>query len=229
MEYTQGKYLKYRRGKNIATSLIDAIHAKPPMGELMVGEIADLVSERTGCHCIIGLVSRTRADLNRERSMSNRAAIDEYRATIRDLLGGSGLLGRDHELIRPFLHLGLHGMADRPDNHLEIGTVFGRSCSATVERLVHEICLRWSRDLKISDPQPIVRINEMWYGDPSIASHRTGHKASGYRGYGDNYNMIQIEIARFLRIEYTGETVELLCRLIRSFNEVIDSNNLHPC
>ncbi len=98
----QLRFTEARPGKSVPTVLLDAVHAAAPRGEPGTREIVTGVAEQTGCHCIVGLLSRTVSDLNRPLSQANREAIVEYREQIGWLLDQSSLL-EDGELVRPFL------------------------------------------------------------------------------------------------------------------------------
>jgi len=96
------------------------------------------------------------------------------------------------KLSKPYLHLALHGMRDKWNLDIEIGTLHGKTCSPEVkEWFVGEIKKHFRR----------VQIDGRFCGDPSKSVHRCGDKISDteYLGYGKNFNTIQIEISRTLR------------------------------
>ncbi len=227
MNYENGKYVKYCFASKTNNILIDAIHAHPPRSEYMAKEIVEAVTGIIGCNCIIATVSRVDADLNRHRNKKNGKAVDEYRAVIKSMLEQAELVDANGKLKQPFLHVGVHGMMDRPDNHLEIGTVFGESCSREIEKTMHDLANKWADSMEEKIERPKILLNEQWFGDPSIAAHRIGDQISNYPGYGDNYNMVQIEIANYLRIDYFQDSVNLLCAMFQEFISLHSTKQLN--
>lgn len=219
MAYKQLHYIKYQLGEHIPHVLIDAVHAASPAGDAFTGDIAAQVSEVVGCHCIIATVSRKIADLNRSPSPRSRNAVQEYRQTIHTILEASNLLTPPGTLRQPFLHMAIHGMEDRDDKDIELGTVHGRSCTPLVRDWVYAECKRWACSSLVLPRQPIIVIDEELSGDPSIAHHAHGEPKTGYPGYGDKFNTIQIEIAHWLRVDYQPEIVELLATLAGDFGK----------
>ena len=88
MSFTEKKYLKFRAGAVNPFVLLDALHAAPEAErrEFFTDEIADSVSSRTGCHCIIATAPREEADLNDFPNEESWPAVKQYRETIRYLL-----------------------------------------------------------------------------------------------------------------------------------------------
>jgi len=197
--------------------LVEALHAVAPRAEFHTDEIVDKVSAQAGCHCIISTVSRSVADLNRYLNSKNRPAVEEYRRTIHDLLRDAGILEGNDGLRWPFLHLSLHGMRDRPYMDIELGTVFGDSCSDGILRWMLGFVNRWAKDLVNCRRRPIVVDNQELFGEPVIATHRTGDENSSYRGYGRHFNTVQIELAHWLRTGHRDELVLLFTQLANEF------------
>lgn len=217
MAFVPKNFLRFRRGRRRPNVLIEALHAVPPRAEVFTDRIVGLVSQTVDCHCIIATVSRQVADLNRFPNSRNQSAVKEYRETIRELLHHSGALDETGQVRFPFLHLSLHGMRDRSYMDIELGTVFGDSCSADVLQWLLSETRRWAGRLENDRREPIVVDNQELYGEPVIATHRLGDTASGYAGYGDNFNSVQIEIARRLRDSHSKELAEFFSELIASF------------
>lgn len=217
MAFVPKKFLKFRLGRGKPNVLIEALHSVPPQAEVFTDRIVGLVSEAADCHCIIATVSREVADLNRSPDSTNLAAVAEYRETIYELLQHSEALDDDGHVRSPFLHLSLHGMRDRSHMDIELGTVFGNSCSEDLLRWLLSDIRRWARCLRNGRLVPIIVDNQELFGEPVIASHRNGDQASGYAGYGHHFNSVQIEIARWLRDSHSDELVEFFAGLIKSF------------
>lgn len=199
--------------------LIDAVHAAPPNADVHTGSIAAAAAETLRAHCIIATVSRTEADLNRPRDRSNAAAIDEYRVVIRKLLEGAGLLEPpDGRLLRPFLHLAVHGMDDHHGYDVEVGTRHGLSCSEDVRALVFDVLRVWS-GIGWNERQPQVVLDQNLVGDRSKVVHRLGDLGSGYGAYGESFNTVQIEFAAWLRGHQRAKVVDALIGIGKAFQE----------
>lgn len=214
----QGKFLKWHGGERGCRVLVDAVHAAAPKADRFTGVIAQNASRTLGAHCIVATVSRTKADLNRPRGPSNAAAIDEYRTTIRRLLGDAGLLSNG-QLERRILHLAVHGMTDSYDYDIELGTRHDTTCSADVRDLVHKTLRGWARGLG-GPRRPKVVLNESFVGDASKTVHRCGDALSGYDAYGVNFNTVQIEFANWLRRRHRSALVDALVLVGRAFESL---------
>jgi hypothetical protein len=223
MSLNKQKHTDYRVGKGAMHVLIDAPHATHPQGESPTGEIANHVSLEVGCHCIIGTVSRTEADLNRppERS-GNPQAIYEYRDVIRHILDSSGLINSGGTVLHPFLHLQIHGMKDRSldpskryDLDVEIGTKGKSTCSPTVHDWIVQEFKDWSGAVE-ERKNIVIGANERFTGDLSKGYHRHGDDGE-YSGYGENFHTVQIEFTKWLRSEHQTEIENVLKHIAQEF------------
>lgn len=227
MTFISKHYVRFRSGDRNPYVLIDALHAAPPRAEVFTGEIVERVSAGTGCHCIVSTVSREVADLNRHPDFGNGAAVEEYRETIRDLLTSGRALDENGRLRFPCLHLSLHGMRNRPNKDVELGTYFGRSCSDQILQWLLDHFGMWASDLGNCQRQPKIVDNDPddgLYGHPVIATHRWGEDSSGYAGYGHHFNTVQIELAYWLRRCHREELVTLLTSIAEEFRTLATSN-----
>lgn len=227
MRFICKNYVRFRSGVSNPYVLVDALHAVNPRGEVFTDEIAERVSADAGCHCIVSTVSREEADLNRHPDSKNRLAVQEYRQTIGDLLAESRLLDARTRLRFPFLHLSLHGMRDRPNKDIELGTCFGKSCSDEYLFWILTRFRQWASDLANSPPEPKIVDNDpedALYGHPVIATHRCGEKYSGYAGYGPKFNTVQVELAYWLRKKHREELVTLLTSIADEFRALATSS-----
>ena len=209
--FTNKKFIKFYMGSKKIRSHIDALHACPPKADEFTGEIVEGVVNKINCSGIIAIVSRTIIDLNRPRNSNNEEGIDEYRQTIREILRYIGNLDRNEKLLRPHLHLAIHGMKDEGNVDIEIGTLHNKTCSPEVTKwLVNEI---QKHDKK-------VQIDGRFPGDSSKPVHRCGDQTSdlNYLGYGNNFNTFQIEISRMLREKNQKELIDIFSNIILKYN-----------
>lgn len=213
-DFVSGRGLvKPLRGESGFPVILDALHATGPQGELGTEAIVRSVHELCGAHGIIGLISRTTADLNRPPREDNEAAVLEYRSALRGLLEEAALFA-DGALVTPVLHLSIHGMIDDHSLDVELGDRRHQTCSPGVMAFVEERVVTWANELE----SPVkVGANEHFWGDRSKAFHRHGQLSTGYVGYGMFFNTIQIEWARWLRKAYLQEIAILLADIAHAF------------
>ncbi len=212
MGFVEWKYVKFRLGDRRKRAHIDAVHAASPKSDIYTGGIADDTATKANCSVIIAIVSRRVADLNRPPDKSNWEAIKEYRQAIGVILEHIRILDDSEKLTRPYLHLAVHGMADRWDSDVGIGTRHGETCSSRVRNWLID---RIRSDVKRS------QVDGIFPGDPSKSFHRHGDEASGldYPGYGSNFNTFQIEISRTLRENHREELTDMFADMIVDFND----------
>lgn len=208
--FTQRTFSKYHMGDNTIYSHIDAVHAVSPGADKRTDEIVKGVVEQINCSGIISTISRKDADLNRPRSKDNEKAVDEYRQTIREILEHLGIVNEEGKLTKPYLHLAIHGIQDRDDKkRIEIGTRCGRTCDLTIRN--------WLRETLSQKIYCNVVVDVKYIGDISLTAHRIGD-SSGYSGYGNLYNAIQVEISRTLREKSRQELIKAFSDIILEFN-----------
>jgi len=211
VNFVNKKFIKFYMGSKNIRSHIDAVHACPPKADESTGDIVEGVVNKINCSGIIAIVSRTIVDLNRPRNINNKEGIDECRQTIREILEHIGNLDGNRKSSKPYLHLALHGMKDKWNIDIEIGTLHGKTCSPEVkEWFVSEIKKHFGR----------VQIDGRFPGDFSKPVHRCGDQTSdpNYLGYGNNFNTFQIEINRALREEKQKYLIDTFSDIILKYN-----------
>ncbi|MFX3623585.1 MAG: hypothetical protein ACE3JP_05960 [Ectobacillus sp.] len=218
LSFIQRKYLKYNKGTGLLRCHADALHAAPPMADLMTDKIVEALIAQIGCAGIISTVSRTEADLNRAPDGKNDAALQEYRETIQELLKYTGVLSEGHhQITHPYLHLSIHGMRDSHHGPyaLEVGTCNGQSCSAEVKEWMQQTLAEKAKE-KL--PKAIIIFDQIFDGDESLVFHRFGD-GNMHKGYGPRFHTFQIEISRTLREHYLVETTALLSEVMLAFQK----------
>jgi len=214
------RFIAYYPGNGGLRVHVDAVHAAPPNEDKFTEEIATAVAARTGCACMVAKASRDEVNLNREPDPLDPLSVEamkEYRDVIKDALLACGVLdGETGQVLAPYLHLGIHGMADRHygPHAIEIGTRRGMSCSGAVSNWF----LRKARYLAGGYLPPGTEVipDRCFVGGKAIVCHRLGDRI-GHVGYGPNYNVVQLEISRVLREEYREGVVSLLSALVEDF------------
>ena len=225
MKFSRRSCVEYAMSSRSPRVLVDAVHAASPGGDSFTGRIARRVAEDTGCHCIIGVISRRLADLNRPPNDANMAAINEYRSVIHEMLQESDLLRATGMLDRPFLHLAIHGMKDRTDRDVELGTLHGASCDHEVIDWIEPRFSKWLRSFPDEAHSLVVLRDCVFCGDQSKAYHRVGDYATDYHGYGDCFNTVQVEFAHWLRRNQQSSVVHILGDIVRKFAQQMPNGN----
>ena len=212
-EFIEKKFVKFCLGSKEVHCHIDAVHASPPKHDKFTGDIVEGIAKEINCSAIIATVSRTIADINRSRNEENGEAIDEYRASIRQILEHLNIIDIDGTLLKPYLHLAIHGMKDKNNNEIEIGTRYGATCSEHVKNWVVEEIIKSFTSTGIDRNFP---------GDPSKSVHRLGdlNNNQNYSGYRENFNTIQLEFSLRLRQNHRKEIIKMLGDLILKFSRV---------
>ncbi len=211
-----GEFTKARQGGLIKMVLLDAPHAARPGSDKWTGPIVERAASAADCHCIVSLVSRRDADLNRPPDDVSRATVAEYRRCLERAVTSAGV-DTAGQLLRPFLHLSVHGMHDRHGYDVELGTRNGATCSADVEAWAVARCEEWAEALPSN---PRIVLNQVFVGDPVLEVHRSGDPDDEYGGFGDRHHTIQIEFAHHLREGCSDAIVEFLSTLAAEFGRI---------
>ncbi|MBB6445379.1 hypothetical protein [Bacillus benzoevorans] len=220
IQFQKLDYIQFFKGNGKLFCQVDAQHAKGPQADLYTGKIVGNLVRKTGCAGIISIVSRTVSDLNRKEDGQNNKAIQQYRKTINEILQYLQLLDREqHRVVKPFLHLTIHGMKDEHYGPygIEIGTLNGLSCSREMKKWLQKTI---TAKAKILMPQLSIQFDQLFHGDESIVYHRLGDGV-GYMGYGSHFHTFQIELSRTLREKHQTEMVGLLSQVILTFQTEI--------
>ncbi|WP_051958163.1 N-formylglutamate amidohydrolase [Desulfobacter vibrioformis] len=216
-----GQYIKYSIGDVKFSCHVDAVHAQKPSADMYTGEIVQQVVGQTGVAGIVATISRKEMDINRPPAKSNAPAIKEYREAIRKILDSKCLIAESEAgLTKRYLHIAVHGMRDDhdPPTDFEIGTRHGNSCDEPIAT--------WFRDLlKSHFPSAKIGMNNTFPGDKSKEFHRRGDPYSEYKGYGDNFNTIQVEISRKLRTGDRAGVVAFLAAIVTTFDKRFNTAN----
>jgi len=179
-QFIKKKYIALFLGDPKLNCHIDAIHSKGPNGEVNTRRLVKRITKNTGCSGIYALISRKKMDLNRPLNKTNELAIKEFRDAINSILKHLKILDEKKKLTKPYLHLAIHGMKDRQNKDIEIGTRYNQTCSKNVflwfknqlEKKCYEI---FRKTIKI-------HYNQEFIGDKSKSVHR--------RQYGNLFNTI---------------------------------------
>lgn len=212
VEFKYGKNIKHRVGGKAINAYIDAVHAFPPTSDDYTNFIVEGVIRNTNCSGLVAITSRTIADLNRPINPQNQEAVLEYRAAITEIVTRLELLDDNNEIQRPYLHIAVHGMKDRPNKDIEIGTRNGELCNSKVKS--------WFIDKMREKMDYRIVVDDVFVGDKSLSFHRYGDPSSiNYKGFGENYNIFQVEISKQLRDNHLGKLIDMFSSIIEDFKQ----------
>lgn len=197
------RYKKFVRYKAIASNCqVDCFHNVSPGKELYVREIVERISDKLGCSCVVSLVSRDVADLNREISLRNRGAVVEYHEILK-----KNFLNRKNPK-KPYLLIVVHGMKDRNHKDIEIGTGNGVLADARI--------LDWFvSEMKTEFSEFRVVVDEEFSGEKSLRQHRIGNEE--FNGLGNGLNIFQVELSYSVRENFRDRIVEGIVRVLSGF------------
>lgn len=204
----RGNYVEYSIAKS--SVLIEALHNKRLKGEFFVEELVKEVASEASCSYILSRVSRLEADLNRAPNGSNNKALKEHREVIGKILSENSF-SSGAELSNNFLHLSIHGMKDRNDKDIEIGTRNGRLASSETTKW-------FAQALEKQFPSLNITWDKEFLGGDSLEIYRYGDQ--DFTALGDKYNVFQIEISYTLRKFYFEELVKGLTEIILEFTQM---------
>jgi hypothetical protein len=214
------EFLKFYKGNQSLYCQVDAQHAEAPKADRYTGQLVENLVEETQCAGIISTVSRTVADLNRIPNEKNKEAIYQYRGVIKKLLQYRNLIDENNNtLLKPYLHLTIHGMKDVHYGPLaiEVGTLKGLSCSNEVLSWFKRTISLLAKEVL---PNLVIVFDQVFIGNKSILFHRFGD-GRPYSGYGSLFNTFQLEFSYTLRRNYLPQIIELLSSLMWLFQKEI--------
>lgn len=148
-------------------------------------------------------------DINRPRNKKNAPAIDEYRELIKNILISKRILDDNGHLTKNYLHLAIHGMSNDRKTDFEIGTRYGNSCNGEVKT--------WFI-MKLKKLSDNIGVDSIFPGNSSKSYHRNGDESNNYKGYGDKFHTIQIEINRDWREKRQKELIDFFSKILESFD-----------
>jgi len=205
--FKKGKYIAYYLGNPNINCHIDAVHSKKPRVDINTKKLVIEIIKNTDCSGIYALISREDMDLNRPLNETNEPAILEFREAISSILNHLKILDNSNKLIKPYLHLALHGMKDNAYKEIEVGARNNQTCS-------DEIFIWFCKNLEESSKEVFNRDLKIVYNEKLIGNSSKGvHREI----YGYLFNTIQIEFNRTLRTKYFGEIVEVLTKVVNDF------------
>lgn len=212
INFTERKFIKFYLGSKAICSHIDAVHAKD---EVFTGAIVKGIIKEINCSGIIATVFRTVADLNALPNNKNKGALYkeawcEYTQAIRKILEHRDILDGSGKLTKHYLHIAIHGMKDRKDKDIEIGTQCGKTCQSKVRAWFVKNVTEKSKktiggNIKIDEDKYFCGITT------SIGFH--------HQKYGDNFNTFQVEISKTLRKKHLKELIDIFSTIIIEFNK----------
>lgn len=220
------EFIRYRRGIGCRRVLLEGTHVVAPQKEFWIEDILQQAACRAGSHLLLATRSREVADLDRaagyrgDTIISNlqEQAVEEYRATIANLIGSADLVTEEGRLQAPFLHVSVHGMKSQRDEDLELGTREGASCSSEIEHWMVDLLRSWSSEQLEEDLT--LAVNQRDSSASSLALLRQGSE-NGHDGFGTDFHSVRLEFAHWLRSDpdLREKLTFFLARIARAFHK----------
>jgi hypothetical protein len=203
-------YLPLRKNLRI---VFYAPHAAAPKREFYTGTIVRELHRRIGVAGIVAQVSRVVADLNRSKDFTGtncncpenyqRPAVEDFYNQLKEVFRELNILDSREKVKEKTILVDIHGLSDSRGFGMILGTLHGQICSQNIRDKFKE---KLESVLGIIDRfnslnQPIV-CEEIFPGDPSLKDIRDY--------FGENLNIIQLEISKTLRMEFIEEIITAL-------------------
>jgi len=204
LNYKENRFIKYYINQEQNNTLIEALHTET---EFYLKEIINKITELKISSTIKSKLPRTEIDLNREISSKNKEAIKKYREIIQKILTTKKI---ENKLkVQPFLHISIHGMKDRKEKDIEIGTRNKILSNPEIYTWFIETTKKHFNKFKVV-------IDKEFKGSKILEQHRFGDN-TGHKGFGINYNIFQIEFSKTLRETHKKEIIKYLEKITKEF------------
>lgn len=200
--YKQLEYIRYKQAKSNIS--FDAYHGTPPKGEYKINEITEKIAKQAKTSSIISTISRTKADLNREITEESKDAIIEYQQTLKKITIKNNIQKY------PYLLIILHGMKNRENKDIEIGTRNGELTNPKLKQWFIKQMQTLFSDFKIA-------IDEEFKGTTILEEYKNGNNY--FEGLGNNLNIFQIELSIELREKHTKLIIDNFSQIALNFSK----------
>jgi hypothetical protein len=211
-QYEELQYIKYLN--NNSNVQFDCYHNIPPKSELFIENITKQISILSNSSSIISNVSRTDADLNRIINENNKQAIFQYREILTKII-----LEKPNQTT-PHLHIIIHGMKNRENKDIEIGTRNNTLASP-------QITTWFINQIKQNFKEFKIATDEEFIGSQILQHHKDGDEY--HKGFGNNLNIFQIELSRTLREEHSQLIINTFVKIAKEFEEKFCTKIIQPC
>ncbi len=230
MKLYEREYVRYHIGSPHAPYIIlDAPHGVGPSPlphDERTSELVRAISNVTGCPFIEATKNRSVVDMNRfvdPNSWESICAHVEYRQALKTILSNLGLLNKNGQVKKKILLLAVHGMKNYSlggkDVDVELGTMGGVLAPSTISKKMKRFFQQ--HNLTVLDD------NNKFPGHPSLSVHIFGGDPAlpGYKGFGKNLRIVQMELSNTLRTKHFKKTCSLLTEFINTFSQQSQAKN----
>jgi len=199
VKYLIKSHFKYYLGDKNIHCHVEALHAAPPGADLLTEKLVDEITSKTNCSAIIATTSRKIADANRPVDKSNKEVVLEYPKIITEIFNHLEIK-KNGQLVKPYLHLSLHGMKDRPEIDINVGTGDGEFCQSHIKNWLVK---------KLIDNHLNVVVDKIFTGADSLNEIKAGLL----------HNIFAIELSHNVRFNHFPQIVDILSLIILEFNQ----------
>ena len=190
-----------------------APHAAAPKREYYTGTIVKEINRRIGAAGLVAQVSRVIADLNRNEEFRNtqcncsqnyqKEAVRDLYKQLEEILKDLNVIGKDKKVQKDVLLIGIHGMKDDWGYGIILGTMGGSLCEISLrDRMKEKLELILKSVDSLKQNKKLITCEDIFPGDPSLSEIRNY--------FGEKLNIIQMEISKTLRQNFTEELITAL-------------------
>lgn len=214
LSLTETPYFSWCPDINHTGIIIEAPYTVPPGSEISIGEVVIDVVEKTGCAGVVGRVSKEKKRYTGRLSHDNKDTVKAYNEIIRQIVEAGNETGRNNTNKHGILHIILRGMDNSHGVDVELSSRNGLSCDT---RIMEKIANHLRHGLEgYSRRIYTVTANNLFGGGSLYLDYfRDGYPVSPeIKGFGLEYNVLEIRLSRILRNSALGRIKDLLVRFI---------------
>jgi len=162
----------------------------------------------------------------------NIHGVKSERALTRRMLKRAGNLDGDGKAKNPYLAIYLHGKVDSTGNDFEIaakqtngrGPIHPLLAFWIQERLAAKVKEKGIKNAKKEDASVnVVTSPGAYSGSPALTKMRYGDGLFDFKGFGENFQALQLEVGRHVRDNYKDQVGAILNELLAEFSETFRS------
>jgi len=162
----------------------------------------------------------------------NLHGVKSERALTRRMLKKAGSLDEDGKAKNPYLAIYLHGKADTRGNDFEIaakqtngkGPIHPLLAFWIQEKLSAKVKEKGIKNGKNEDATVnVVTSPGAYSGSPALTKMRYGDGLFDFKGFGENFQALQLEVSRHIRDNYKDQMGAILNELLAEFSQTFRS------
>ena len=183
--------------------VLEAPYSNPPKEEKDTDVVANEVAKRVGAACILGRQSRQFGSYTTLHNASDRYLLTQYQETLKEIFTSANILNENGEAERPVLHIIIRGIKDSHGVDVDISTRNGASCSEKLAHVARDILKTAVEGNRSQWKTCAIGTNSLFHGGSNCMElNRNGDER--FRGFGQNYQALEIRISMGTRKNLSG-------------------------